>query len=127
MALKATEKKALKARLEQERDRLLADLRGLDAEIVSLGQSQQIEAGGAGNHFADDATDIMEQEKDLALKGNLEERIRDVERALGRLADGTYGICENCGRPINPERLEALPSARLCIDCKAQADRRRGG
>ena len=62
-----------------------------------------------------------------ALKGNLEERIRDVERALARLADGTYGICENCGKPINPERLEALPSARLCIDCKAQDDRRRGG
>ena len=124
MALTADQQTALRARLEEERTRLQADLDQLDAEIVALGQSQAVEAGSTGNHFADDATDIMEQERDLALIGNLRERLRDVERALAKMDEGTYGLCERCGKPINPERLEALPTARLDIDCKALEDRR---
>ena len=125
MALTADQQTALRARLEEERARMRADLEQLDAEVVALGQSQAIEAGSTGNHFADDATDIMEQERDLALISNLRERLRDADHALARMEEGTYGICERCGKPINPERLEALPTARLCIDCKALEDRRR--
>lgn len=125
MALSVEQTNGLRARLEEERARIRIDLDGLAAEIVDLGQSQAIEAGGAGNHLADDATDVMEQEKDLALRQNLEDRLRDIEQALDRMERGTYGICENCGRPIAPERLEVLPWARLCIDCKAREDRLR--
>ena len=124
MALTADQQTALRARLEEERVRLQADLEQLDAEIVALGQSQSVEAGSTGNHFADDATDIMEQERDMALRGNVRELMRDVDHALARMEQGTYGICERCGKQINPERLEALPTARLCIDCKSQEDRR---
>lgn len=125
MVLSVEQTNALRTRLEDERARLRVDLDGLAAEIVDLGQSQAIEAGGAGNHLADDATDVMEQEKDLALRQNLEDRLRDIEQALDRMERGTYGICENCGRPIAPERLEVLPSARLCIECRAREDRQR--
>lgn len=125
MVLSVEQTNALRMRLEDERARLRVDLDGLAAEIVDLGQSQAIEAGGAGNHLADDATDVMEQEKDLALRQNLEDRLRDIEQALDRMERGTYGICENCGRPIAPERLEVLPSARLCIECRAREDQQR--
>jgi DnaK suppressor protein len=47
-----------------------------------------------------------------------------IDAALRRIEDGTYGSCENCGKPISPERLEAMPWATLCIDCKRLAERR---
>jgi DnaK suppressor protein len=125
MALTAEQQHTLRDRLHEERDRLNADLRGLDDEIVALGQDQNVEGAGASNHIADSATDMMEQERDLALIGNLRDKLRDVERALERLDEGAYGICERCGEPIAAERLEVLPSATLCINCKALEDKQR--
>lgn len=111
--------------LIEERERIQTDLANLDQEIVVLGQGQQVEGGGTGNHHADDATDITEQERNLALIGNLRERLHDVERALERLDIGTYGICERCAQPIAPGRLEALPFATFCITCQEIEDRQR--
>lgn len=119
MVLTAEQQSALRARLEAERGRLRGDLEELGEEVAVLGQSQQNEGGNPGNHFADDATDIMEQEKNLTLIESLRGRLYDIERALDRMDRGTYGQCERCGQPIAAERLEALPSARLCINCKA--------
>jgi RNA polymerase-binding transcription factor len=51
----------------------------------------------------------------------LEEQLADVDKALERMEEGTYGICTNCGKAILPERLEALPYAELCIDCQRAA------
>lgn len=119
MALPVEQQQQVRARLEEERDRLQADIRALDDEVVALGQGQAQEGTGGSNHLADDATDVVEQEKDLALIGNLQDRMRDTERALSRLEEGTYGLCERCGKPIGAERLDALPSATLCIDCKS--------
>lgn len=123
MSLSVQQQETVRARLTEERDRLLADLQTLNTEIVELGQDQEIEGGGLSNHIADDATDMMEQEKDLALISNLRDRLRSIEHALERLDAGTYGICEHCGQPINPERLDVLPSATLCIECKAIEDK----
>ena len=67
----------------------------------------------------------MEQERDLALIGNLQERLRDIDQALERLQAGTYGQCQRCGKAIASERLEARPFATLCIQCKAEDDKRR--
>ena len=119
MVLTAEQQSALRARLEAERGRLRGDLEALGEEVAVLGQSQQLEGGSPGNHFADDATDIMEQEKNLTLIEGLRGRLYDIERALDHMDRGTYGKCERCGQPIAAERLEALPSARLCINCKA--------
>ncbi|HEX5501765.1 MAG TPA: TraR/DksA C4-type zinc finger protein [Thermomicrobiales bacterium] len=123
MVLTAEQQSALRARLEAERGRLRGDLAELGTEVAVLGQSQQLEGGSPGNHFADDATDIVEQEKDLALIEGLRGRLYDIERAIERMDRGAYGRCERCGQPIAPERLEALPSARLCITCKAREAR----
>jgi DnaK suppressor protein len=124
MVLTAEVQQQYRDRLTQERERIQADLDNLGREIVALGEDQQVE-GSVSNHLADDATDVMEQERNLALIGNLQERLHDVERALERLDAGTYGICERCGKPIAPARLDALPFATLCIDCKALDDQQR--
>jgi DnaK suppressor protein len=125
MTITAKQQDIFRTRLTQERARIQSDLANLDAEIATLGMGQQTEGGGAGNHLADDATDMAEQERDLALIGTLQERMREVDRALEQLEAGTYGICDNCNQPIPPERLEARPFATLCVNCQSQVDRQR--
>jgi DnaK suppressor protein len=124
MVLTAEQQEALRRRLTAEHDKITADLSGLDAEIVTLGLDQQVE-GSVGNHIADDATDIMEQERDLAMMASLRERVRDIEHALARLEAGVYGQCERCGEPIGAERLEVRPFATLCIGCQTLVGRQR--
>lgn len=125
MVLTVAEQETFRARLQGERERIQGDLDSLGAEIATLGVGQQAEGSGAGNHLADDATDIAEQERDLALIGTLQERMREVERALERLDAGSYGTCDRCGQPIPAERLEIRPFATLCVNCQSQADRQR--
>jgi DnaK suppressor protein len=70
-------------------------------------------------NFADSSQVTAERGEAEALAGELNEALAEVEAALRRLADGTYGLCERCGQPISPARLEAMPAARLCISCAA--------
>jgi len=98
--------------LEQEQARLTSEIDGLAPHEVIR------ENLGYGNHMADDATEAFEQAKVLALRRNLEDMLAEVNDALDRLERGTYGICESCAKPIDPERLKVLPYARLCMDCQ---------
>jgi DnaK suppressor protein len=75
------------------------------------------------NHLADTATETYDRELDYTLEENSEHVLADIDAALKRIEDGTYGICTNGGEQIPAERLEALPWATLCIDCK-QRERR---
>lgn len=81
------------------------------------------ESLGYSNHMADDATMAFEQTKELTLRQNLERTLRQVEHALRRFEKGTYGICEECGQEIDPERLAVLPYATLCLKCKERRKR----
>jgi DnaK suppressor protein len=100
--------------LEAEQARLLAMIAQMEIESDdSLGYS---------NHMADDATEAFEQAKDLALLQNAERLLEQVRDALGRLDDGTYGKCENCGQSIDPARLEALPYVTLCLRCQQRLE-----
>ena len=69
------------------------------------------------------ASQVFEQQRDLALRERNEQHLAQVEAAIRRLDAGTYGACTNCGRPIAPERLEAIPWAALCIDCQRTVGR----
>ena len=80
------------------------------------------ELSGLGQHQADTGTETFEREKDLSILEQVEAELADVEHALRRLEDGTYGICEACGEPIDEARLEALPAARFCLKDQAAAE-----
>ncbi len=68
-------------------------------------------------HLADDASDVAEQETGLALRRHLEAMLHEIDRAIQRAERGALGLCERCGRPIDPERLRAVPWVTLCISC----------
>jgi len=116
MAKTATKGK-LRRRLEEERQQLLGALAGM-AENRAQSDDPTLDVEAYSNHPANIATETFEMEKDLALEGNLRRQLEMTEEAIDRLDQGKYGICTNCGREIDPERLEALPHASLCIDCK---------
>jgi DnaK suppressor protein len=65
------------------------------------------------------ATSTVDRERDLALSAQAMQAVEEIDHALAKIANRSYGICENCGRLIPKPRLEALPYARLCIDCKS--------
>lgn len=69
------------------------------------------------------ASQVFEQQRDLALRDRATQHLAQVDAALARLDEGTFGTCVRCGRAIAPERLEALPWAAHCIDCQTMIDR----
>ena len=97
-----------RAALLAERDRLRA---GIAVDIVAP------DAMTYGSQAAA-ASQVFEQQRDLALRDRNEQQLGAIEAALERLDDGTYGSCARCGRPIAAERLDALPWAAHCIDCQ---------
>ena len=76
----------------------------------------------ADQHPADTSDFTFQRELDLTVREMAERRLAQVQEALQRQRAGTYGICENCGQPIDPERLRARPEAVLCIDCQRQQE-----
>ncbi len=77
---------------------------------------------GYGNHMADDATEAFEQSKGLFLQQTIKHQLAQVDDALRKFDEGTYGICEQCGQVIDWARLEALPAARYCIRCQQHSE-----
>ena len=76
------------------------------------------------NHLADTATETYDRELDYSLEENSEHVLTEIDAALKRIADGTYGQCTNCGTQIPEERLEARPYATLCIECQRHREGR---
>lgn len=72
--------------------------------------------------FADAAQSTAERAKVLSLAEGLRQRLEDLDEALERIDEGTYGVCERCGNEINPERLDAVPAASLCMPCKQKGN-----
>jgi DnaK suppressor protein len=100
--------------LEQEREQTLNELEHLRAELRSEIEHDDID---------DVASDLVERDKTQAIIFSLERKLEDIEHAIKQAQDGGYGICENCGKRIDPERLEIFPEATLCVDCKRQRER----
>lgn len=99
---------------EQARARLQKELETLQAEIAELDRRLE-DKGNYSLGVGDPA--IYEWELNLALKERAEQKKQAVEEALARIAAGTYGICTGCGGPIEPERLELLPTTTVCCQC----------
>ena len=86
-------------------------------------ETGELVSGSADQHLADTATETVEREIGNTLEEHDERLLGAVDAALKRIDDGTYGKCVNCGAPIPEERLEAMPWATLCIDCKRKEER----
>jgi RNA polymerase-binding protein DksA len=104
--------------LEEERTRVIAAIENLHNEHPGSIRDETGEDAVYDNHLADTATETYDRELDYTLEENSEHVLAEIEAALKRIEEGTYGICTNCGRQIVPERLEARPWATLCIDCQ---------
>lgn len=112
-------------RLDRERARLEDVHSGLDEEHLdeqSEGESLS-ELSSLDQHEADLGTETFEREKDLAILERVQAQLADVEHAMRRLDEGSYGTCEVCGRVIDEDRLEALPATRFCVEHQALAER----
>ena len=115
----------LRAKLVEERDRHLHQADELAAEAEALaaeregGDTQFDEESGEGD------TVNIERERDLLLSASARQIVDEIDRALIRIKEKTYGLCAPAGRRISLERLEALPYADTCVECKARAERRR--
>jgi RNA polymerase-binding protein DksA len=106
---------ALRSHLEGEQKHLADELEQLR---IAAYPSEERREGSPFGKREEEATESLELERRLALERQIREQLADVEAALTKFDEGTYGICEGCGQPIAPERLEALPQAKLCVACK---------
>jgi DnaK suppressor protein len=108
--------KNIQGQLENEHKRLAGELAQVQ---TSASSSEERREGSPFGKREEEATETLELEKRLTLENRIRQEIAAVEHALGKFEKGTYGFCDNCGQPIDPERLEALPQASLCMNCKA--------
>jgi DnaK suppressor protein len=111
--------------IRKELEEQAAELRGEITEAESAWAALQRDSGeGSGDDQADAGTKTFEREHEMSLAANSRDLLAQVERALARLDNNTYGICENCGNPIGKGRLQAFPRATLCVTCKQREERR---
>jgi RNA polymerase-binding transcription factor len=114
----------LKGRLEQEQVELREQLSTIEEEAFAATQSELSGDVGLDDESADAGTATFEREKDLSIENNVRDLLAKIDRALARIADGSYGTCERCGKPIEKARIKALPYVDLCIrDAQAQSRR----
>jgi RNA polymerase-binding protein DksA len=111
--------------LEEERQRVLDAISYLHEETPgSLAEETEEVAGTVDNHLGETATATLDREIDYSLEENSEQVLKAIEGALERIDEGTFGICQTCREPISEERLEAIPYATQCIDCRRKGERR---
>lgn len=107
--------------LEAESRRLRAEIFDSEAEIADLVRDG---SDTAGDDQADTGSKTFEREHEMYLTNSHREILSQTDRALSRIENGTYGVCESCGNPIGKARLQAFPRATLCMSCKQREERR---
>lgn len=114
-----------KKTLTDMKSRLQEEIGGLE-EALSVSIDDEVEEQTPDLHPGDVGTVTFNREMDLTLHGTARDILNQVDRALAKLEEGTYGICDVCGRRISNDRLEAIPYASLCIDDQRALERREG-
>jgi RNA polymerase-binding transcription factor len=115
----------LRKRLEEERAQLQRQAAEIEESSFGTPQSELTGEVSFDEEYADAGTATFERERDLSLTNNIRDLTEKVDRALERIDQGTYGLCERCGKPIEKARIKALPHAALCLKDK-QAEERAG-
>ena len=121
--MEATKINELRQTLERRRTEIQGEIDRMAVEVRSLGVDQDDEKGSLGNHLADDGSNVMEAERLSTISGDIQDILVQINSALDRMDDGTYGSCLRCGKPINPERLEAFPYVAYDIECQSILER----
>lgn len=117
----AREIAVVRAELDEELTRLRSEIDEAAAELADMLR----DAGdGAGDDQADTGSKTFEREHEMSLANNTRDMLTQVERALQRIDEGSYGVCETCGNPIGKARLQAFPRATQCLACKQREERR---
>lgn len=107
----------LRLRLEDEKKHLVGELE----QRQEAARPTEVRRGGSPfGKREEEATESFELEKRLAVEKQIRDHLAAVEHALHKFEEGTYGLCDSCGKPIDPARLEALPQANRCMDCKGK-------
>jgi DnaK suppressor protein len=111
--------------LLDERDRVRAAIEYLHEENPGslLEETGEHVSASAENHMGDTASATFDRELDYTLEDNSEHVLGEIDAALKRIDDGTFGRCGRCGEPIAEARLEALPWATMCIECRRREER----
>jgi RNA polymerase-binding protein DksA len=113
--------------LESRRDQLLSMrervLRAAHDIVEDDDGEGEVSSAFGDQHLADHATEMLDHELDESLEENAEQLVREIDLALERIAAGSYGTCARCGRTIPEERLDAVPYAVLCVECKQLLER----
>ncbi len=122
--MKDTQRERIRKRLLEEREETIEALAEFDERFKERLEMGDDELSKYPLHMADDGTDTIEQEKDFLLASQEGRQLMDIDEALRGLykEPESFGICEECGAEIGVERLEVVPWARLCIDCKTAAE-----
>ena len=123
---RVTEKdlKDLESALLAERARLMKEMGHLESTVLKVNPRDSAgDLSGYSFHMADAGTDAYEREKAFQFASTDARLLQDLDEALRRLYRGEYGTCESCGNAIAKARLEAMPTARLCRDCKEKEER----
>lgn len=114
--------KSYQEKLEDQKQVLSKRIEGLNQGLDQPMRESIGELSLYDNHPADIGDELFERGKDLSLRDNAALEQEQVKRALKKIDEGSYGICDRCGKPISEERLSAMPSAGLCIDCKKEEE-----
>lgn len=110
-------------RIQRNRQWLEAEQARLQVELHSTNAAMdERERPGYGTHMADNASEVFEQTRNLAVSLSLQRTLEDVNRALHKMDEGVYMICDRCGQRIDPARLKALPHAVLCKSCQERVE-----
>lgn len=118
------DREMLRRQLLEERGRLEQEIADLDADL-SESLEDSSEESPYDQHMAETAGVTLDREIDLTLEENARASISQIDRALAKLENGSYGRCDKCGKPIGDERLGVAPFATLCIECKRLEERNR--
>jgi RNA polymerase-binding transcription factor len=111
----------LTAELQADKARLSAEVAEAESDLEELIEDS---SDSSGDDQADAGGKTFDREHEFSLANNTRDLLIQTLRALDRLADGTYGVCESCGKPIGKARLQAAPRATLCVPCKQREERR---
>lgn len=119
-----------KADLKKYEQLLLDKKKALLEEMGVIGTTMKEASGDLSSysyHMADQGTDTMDREMQFMFASKSGRLVYHIDEALRRIQEGSYGTCQTCNKPISQARLEAVPHARLCIDCKSKEEEKKAG